>query len=255
MKTTSVLSCALLLLLAAPAARAQGTSAPIVVDSGRFNILLRGTAVGTEEFEYDRLGDSLMVSATHTRSARTSSGAEEKWVKTFGLVVGAEDFALRSYTSNLTFGGHVSVRGIELGDTVLTIFSEIDGGGDATSIERPPGRLFVMDPMLFTLFDVICRNVSMLDLPRRPIELVTLSDPPAASEAIATAAGADTLRRGGKRVIARRWVLKDEHSTFVLSASPTGQMLRLVHEQSGLEVVREEPKTVVPAGKPKPKPR
>jgi hypothetical protein len=251
MKTSLAMLLGLAVLLAAPAARADGDSL-VVIDTGRFFVLDHGARVGVEEFEYDRQGDSVMVSATHTRTARGADGAAQEWVKKFGLVVGRQDFGLRSYVSNLAYGGHVSVRGVVPGDTAMTVYSEIDGNGDAVRIAQPPGRLFVMDPMLFTLFDVVCRNVSASGLARRPVELVTLGDPPGANEAVATVAGDDTIRWGGRRMITKRWTLKDDNSVFDVWVSPAGQMLRLVHEESGLEVLREEPKPAPRATKRKP---
>ena len=251
--TRVLLACALLLAAAVPADQAAraATAAEMgitTLDSGRLVVYDHGKVVGVEEFQFDRGGDSLLVSATHTRMVRSPEGQQEKWEKKFGLVMGASDFDVHSYTSNIAFAGHVRVRGIVPGDTAMTVYSEVDGAGDAIRIPQPPGRWFVMDPMLFTLFDVICRNLSAQGLSRRPIELVTLGDEPGSNEATASAAGQDTVRWGGHRLVARRWTLEDPSGRFTMWASPKGYLLRLVHEASGLEVMREEPK---PAPKPK----
>lgn len=239
----------LLLLATAPLARAEGAADNGIrtLDTGRLVVFQRGVAVGIEDFQYDRAGDSLMVSATHTRNAQVSDGADAKWVKKFGMVVNAADFALRSYTSNLEYAGHVRVIGIVPGDTAMTIYSEVDGNGDAQRVAQPPGKLFVMDPMLFTLFDVLCRNLSAQGLSRRPVQLVTLGNEPGCSEATATAAGSDTIRWGGRKLVARKWSVEDPSGKFMLWASPKGNLLKLAHEASGLEVVREEPRTAKPA--------
>lgn len=246
MRTPSALLLALALLLAAPATGAPPTS-PASIDSGRLIVLDRGTPVGYEDFEYERLGDSLVVSGVHTRTMREADGSTVKWVKKFGLVVDARDFGLRQYTSNLEVGGRLMVRGIVPGDTAMTVFTEQDGGGTAERLVQPPGRLFVMDPPLFTLFDVICRNVSAQSLSRRPIELVTLGEKPGTARATMSAAGPDTIRWGGKRMVSRRYVIADDQGTFLAWVSPEGRMLRLLHEASGLEVLREEP---AKSGKP-----
>lgn len=246
MRTPSALLLALALLLAAPATGAPPTS-PASIDSGRLIVLDRGTPVGYEDFEYERLGDSLVVSGVHTRTMREADGSTVKWVKKFGLVVDARDFGLRQYTSNLEVGGRLMVRGIVPGDTAMTVFTEQDGGGTAERLVQPPGRLFVMDPPLFTLFDVICRNVSAQSLSRRPVELVTLGEKPGTARATMSAAGPDTIRWGGKRMVSRRYVIADDQGTFLAWVSPEGRMLRLLHEASGLEVLREEP---AKSGKP-----
>lgn len=247
----------LLVLLAALAAFPAGApaaapaAAPGFVDSGRLIVLDRGTPVGYEDFEYERRGDSLLVSGVHTRTVRRPDGHTEKWVKKFGLVVDARDYGLRGYTSNLDFEGRVVVKGIIPGDTAMTVYSEVDGSGDAIRLDQPPGRMFVMDPMMFTLFDVVCRNLGAQALPKRPVEMVTLGDPPKAVRATATAAGPDSIRWGGRRMVSKRWILADGTSTFLLWLSPEGRMLRLVHEGGTLEVLREEPQA---APKPKAKP-
>lgn len=255
MNATRMLCLGLGVLLAAPFLHAHRAFAA-VMDGGRLIVLDRGTPVGYEDFEYERLGDSLMVSGIHTRTLREADGTTAKWVKKFGLVVDGRDFGLRSYTSNLEVGGHLSVKGIVPGDTSMTVYSEVDGAGTAERLVQPPGRLFVMDPPLFTLFDVICRNVSAQSLARRPIEIVTLGDPAETARATMSAAGPDTIRWGGERMIARRYLLADDRGTFLAWVSPEGQMLRLLHEASGLEVLREEPvKDAGPAPAAKPKSR
>lgn len=253
MKTHALLPLACFALLHALPAIAQD-AAPRPIDAGRLIILEGGTPIGYEDFAYEQRGDSLLVSATHTRALRGSDGTTSKWVKKFGLVADARDYGLRGYTSNLEFEGHVTIKGIVPGDTAMTVYSELDGHGDAHRLVQPPGRVYVMDPMLFTLFDVICRNVSAQPLDKRPIELVTLGDPPGTVRATATAAGPDTIRWAGRPMVARRWVLSDEQSSFLAWVSPQGQMLRLVPQGSNLEVLREEPKLPSRA-RPKPSPR
>jgi hypothetical protein len=240
MRKTPALFLALSLLFAAPAPGAPPRPDGMI-DSGRLIVLDRGTPVGYEDFEFERRGDSLVVSGIHTRTMRESDGSTVKWVKKFGLIVDGRDFALRQYTSNLEFGGHLMVRGIVPGDTAMTVFTEQDGSGTAERLVQPPGRLFVMDPPLFTLFDVLCRNVSAQSLSRRPVELVTLGEKPATARATMSAAGPDTIRWGGKRMVARRYVIADDQGTFLAWVSPEGRMLRLLHEASALEVLREEP--------------
>lgn len=230
----------LIATLAAAPSRAQDAG-PVSVDSGRLIVLDHGTPVGYEDFYYERRGDSILVSGAHTRTLRNPDGSTAKWVKKFGLVVDGRDFGLRGYTSNLELGKDIVIKGVVPGDTAMTVYTERDGGGTAERLVQPPGRLFVMDPPLFTLFDVICRNASAQSLPSRPVELVTLGETSDTGRATMTAAGMDTIRWGGKRMIARRYALTDESGTFVAWVSPEGHMLRLLHGASGLEVLREEP--------------
>ncbi len=234
------LAAVLLAPLAAPSSRAQEGS-PASLDSGRLIVLERGTPVGYEDFAYERRADSILVSGAHTRTVRNPDGSTVKWVKRFSLVVDGRDFGLRGYTSNLEVGRDLTVKGVVPGDTAMTVYTERDGAGTAERLEQPPGRLFVMDPPLFSLFDVICRHASMRTLPSRPVELVTLGEPAGTGQATLAAAGTDTIRWAGKRMITRRYTLTDESGTFVAWVSPEGHMLRLLHAASGLEVLREEP--------------
>jgi hypothetical protein len=256
----ALLAC--VLLFAATAARtvfAQDTTAT-VIDHGRFIVLDRGRPVGSEEFQYTRQADSITVVAGHVRTLRDSTGAVKKWVKNCSLVVDAQDFGLRRYTSNQLFDTHEIVRGILPGDTAMTVYSEYDGAGGADLMSQPPGRLFIVDPPMFTLMDVICRNVSAHELEKRPVEMIALGEATHAVEGMAIAAGPDTIRWGGRRMVSRRYVLQDDEVTLFAWVSPSGQLLRLVHEASGLEVLREEPKPPVkpmakPATKARPRPR
>jgi len=228
-------------LLAATLAIAAAPRAGLL-DRGRLVVFENGTPVGYEDFQYERQGDSLMVSAVQTRTVRDTDGSTVKWVKKFGLVVDGNDFGLHRYTSNVLVNGHeTQVKGILPGDTSMTVYTEVNGEGNAVRLTQPPGRMFVLDPMMFTLFDVVCRNISAQTLQKRPVELVTLGDEPGVVRAMATAAGPDTVEWGGHRMVTHRWVIADDKNTFVAWVSPSGQMLRLLHQGGSLEVLRREP--------------
>lgn len=198
--------------------------------------------VASEEFEYVLQGDSVTVSATLKRKARGADGAVADLNKRMALVVDANDFGLRSYVSNLEFDGHTRVRGIIPGDTAMTVYDETDGGGGADRVLQPPGRLFVMDPGLFTLFDVVCKNLKGKPLTtKRPIQLIALAETVDAVEATVVFAGADTVVWGGKRTPMRKLQLSDPSGDFLAWVDGNGHLLRLEHAASGLVVMREEP--------------
>ena len=232
--------------LMAACAHAQATADSIGYDIGRFVVLDHGQPIATERFQFDRIADSIQVSATIERRMRAPDGSTKAFQKQVSLVVDAFDYSLRHYTSNTRFDGHLSVKGILPGDTVMTIFSEKDDVGSADRITQPPGRVFVMDPLVFSLFDVVCRNVHGHILKSRPISLITLGQESATSEATVTVAGVDTIQWGGKRMIAERFTITDSSSTFLVWTSPKGEMLRLEHAASGLVVQRDEPAIAPP---------
>ena len=75
--------------------------------------------------------------------------------------------------SNQKFAGVEVVRGLLPEDTIFTYYSERDGAGDALRMTQPPGRLFVLDSGLFTLFDVLTRSAANMD-PVSPSQLQML---------------------------------------------------------------------------------
>lgn len=219
------------------------------LDSGRFFVYDHGNPVANESFSYSSSGDSIVITALHSRRLRRDDGAVRGMVKKLGMVVDGFDFGLRSYTSNLDFDGHSTVRGIvpaTEGDTAMTLYHEYDGAGTADRVVQPPGRLFVMDPMLFTLFDVVCRNVGGRVFASRPIQVVSLGPEPGCSEALVTSEGLDTLRWGGRRVPTHRYVMSDSSSRFTMWTTDKGEMLRLENRDADLVVLREPPATPAP---------
>ena len=240
---------AAVLAAAAPRVFAQAATDSLVttLTRGRFIVFDHGQPVATERFQYDRVADSMQVGAVIERRIRAKDGTIKAFHKTVSLVVDANDYGLRSYTSNTDFDGHKTIRGIQPGDTVMSVYSQNDEVGSADRIVQPPGRLIVMDPLVFTLFDVVCHTVQGHILKSRPISIVTLGATSATSQAMVTLAVADTIMWGGKRLISQRYTITDSSSTFHVWASPKGELLRLEHAESALVVLREEPPADPPA--------
>ncbi|MEO5988165.1 MAG: hypothetical protein ABIU54_08940 [Candidatus Eisenbacteria bacterium] len=235
-----------LLCLCSLSARADG---PMTLDQGYFIVFQGDQPVAREHFEYVRSGDSLVVTAVVERKIRDASGVEIKFEKTSQTVLSEFDFGMRTYLSKQTFEDHSTVKNVSTDDTTLTVSSEVDGAGGIDRIVRPAGRLYVMDPLVFSLFDIICRSLSPQSFTKRPIQLITLGATSTTTEATVSAAGADTVRWGGKRVVTRRFVMTDPGSRFTVWMDPKGRMLRLEHDGSGLSVVREQPAVVAPRKK------
>lgn len=245
--TALTLLAALLFAAPAPPAHAQGTATP---DTGMFVILDREVPVANERYQYLYMGDSLMIASTTRRQFQDEKGQRYQFTKRMVLVVDAHDLGLQRYTSNQEFRDHKAVRGLLPGDTVMTYFTEIDGVGSADRVVQPPGRLFVLDQQLFTLFDVLCRSLAGKEFVTRPVQLVALA-PDSLTLPLATISVGkpDTLQLGSRRVPARRYALVDRGVRFDLWADARGRMLRMSNEPSGLSVVR------VPDAQPVPKKR
>jgi hypothetical protein len=227
---------ALLLAAFAPAVRAQ---VPASGDSGMFVIFEQAVPVANEHFQYQFMGDSLMITSTTRRQFQDDKGQRLSFVKRMVLVVDAHDLGLMRYTSNQEFHDRKLVNGLLPGDTVMTHFSEREGVGSADRLVQPPGRLFVLDPQLFTLFDVLCRSLAGKEFVSRRVQLVALA-PDSLSMPLATitVGKPETYLLGSVRVPARRYAFEDQGVRFDLWADAQGRMLRLANEPSGLSVER-----------------
>ena len=233
----SLLACA---LLAAPR---PAHAAPF--DGGRFLVFSHGEPVGTEDFEFENRNDSLFVTAHAARRGRADNGTIQPYTKSMEVIARADDWGLLYYRSTERFNDHKVNRDVMPSDTAITVVIERDTWGTADRLERLPGRVYVMDAGMFTLFDIIARSLHGRIFGPRPVPLVALGDKNASLNAIATPAGRDTLRWGSRPVLADHIVLTDSSSTFSLYVSPKGNLLRLENAAADLVVMREPP--AVPA--------
>ena len=239
----------------AVAARGQAV-APKLVDQGRFVTFQGDIPVATERFLYSLQGDSTVISASVERRRRQPDGSQKPYTKNMVLIARTDDFGMLNYTSNEWFDGHTSTRSILPNDTLLTTYSEVDGGGgSADMLDRPPGRIFAMDLGLSTLFDVIGRSLQHRIFGSRPVQLVVLGKPARCVQATATLAGPDTVTWGGRRVVTQRIALRDSAGASTLWLSPEGHMLRLESADGRLVVMREPPAPPPAAKRPRVRPR
>ena len=250
----SLVTCALALLPPAPRpARAQPTTLQAdgltelparldsVVDEGAFVISQNGRQVRVERFAYEQMNDSLVIQAT---SALSDAGQPERPAdKGMLLIVGALDYAMATYRSQMVSGPDTLKRGIDVaaGDTTFTLWREYNSLGTGDQLVMPPGRLYILDPPLFTTFDFIGRTLRGKVCDRRPIQVFVLGPRDSLVNATVTDTGSETIRWGGRPVMARKLVIADEQTSFTAWISPRGQMLRLEQPQAGIRVDRRSP--------------
>ena len=227
---------ALLALLPATRARAQVAAA---VDSGQLVVFENDVPVATERNVFQNLGDSLVVVATTHRDFVDDKGARHPLQKSMMLVVDSRDLGLIRYLSTQEFNGHEIIRGLLPSDTSMTYYVEMDGGGNADQVVRPPGRLFVMDSQMFSLFDVVSRSLARKTFTTRRVQLLALQPDSLASPlATITALGTDTVVVGRSKQAVKHYAFEDQSARFELWSDARGRLVRLLHPESGMRVER-----------------
>jgi hypothetical protein len=231
---------------------APGVAQPL--DKGSFVIRRGDRTLGVETFEMIVTGDSLMVLARQRLLVPTAAG-EESLQKGADFYVDKNDFSMRLYQSNRKFRGEELIRGLVVADTHFVAYREEGHGGKGDSFRLPPGRLYVMDSQIVTLFDLICRSLRDKTFDQRPLNLLALGPRDTLLEAQVVSLGEETLRWGGKPVVTRKLhIVADDATTFTAWAGTRGEMLRLTEPVSGLRVDREAPPLRRPAATRPPKP-
>ncbi len=234
--THPIVLAALALLPALAATAVHAAPTPDLGDDGAYQVYVAEKALGREYFSFEPHGDSMFV-FSHVRQAIGAAGDSLK--KEMAIKTDFPDYDLRGYESNQNFRGQNIKRRLDLGDTVFVSYKEVNDYGTAETLVRPPGRLYVIDPQLFVLFDVLGRSLHKQSFQTRPLVFVVLGDPDTTIEATATDLGVEEIRWGARPVQARKYRLADASSEFLLWTSPEGRMLRLTQPANQLRVERE----------------
>ena len=232
---------------AQPAATNRGRLEPLsdtsggVLDEGAFIISQNGKPVRVEEFAIERTGDTLLVRAASLVSL--PERAEQSVDKSMVLVVGSLDFAMGSYWSQQIAGTDTLRRGVEVtpGDTVLTAWREVNGRGVGDVLAMPAGRMYVLDPPIFTTFNFLGRTLQGKVCDRRPIKVLVLGARDSMVDGTVTDIGNESIRWGGRPVLARKLVIADAATSFTAWFSPDGRMLRLEQARDNIRVDRKAP--------------
>ncbi len=199
----------------------------------------------------DQNGDTLVVRAESRLALTPPSDAPPD--KMMALEVGALDYSLVRYTSTQIMGADTLRRGVETtpGDTTFTIYRELNDHGVGDKVAMPPGRVYVLDPPLFTTFNFIGRTLQGKVFDRRPIGVLVLGTPDTLVEAVVTDMGSETIRWGSRPVAARKLLIEDQRTRFTVWIAPDGRMLRLRQPESEILVERLAPPVKRQAPPPK----
>lgn len=238
LRTLSSLACPLALLV--PLVGAAPAPPTIILDNSSYRVYQGDHPLGTETFSFENHGDSLMI-YSHVLQTLQGPDGDLTIDKQVAVVVKALDYDLKFYQSRLKAGGRELTRGLVVNDTAFTSYREGGGHGEGDRLVRPPGRMFVVDPQVFVLFDIMCRNLYDRVFDSRPLQVVVLGDRDSIMEITATDLGKETLRWGAKPVVTRKIRIADAQTEFIAWVGPQGHMLRLAQPANGLRVERDAP--------------
>lgn len=236
-----ILSASLLLvLLALPGRAGAATPDDGTIDQGTYIVYASDKPLGTETFTTRKRGDSLMV-ASRVEQTHARPEGDVKVVKSFSMVVSAFDFGLRHYESKQEVQGSHLLRAVNVADTTISVFREDGRAGVGTVLTAPPGRLFLVDPMLFALFDLMCQSLHEHTFASRPLSILVLGPTDSLLAARVDDLGIETLRWGARPVKARKLLITDTTVSFYAWMGPNGHMLRLEQPEQKLRVERQAP--------------
>jgi hypothetical protein len=233
-----------------------GAAPSVLLDQGRFTLSQDDRAARVEEFTFERYGDSLVVLAA---SAPWRKRREDlRFDKHMALVADAWESGLISYSSEHAVPGDTLRRGITIarGDTAFTLWRETNGRGVGDVLAQPPGRMYVLDAPLFTLFGYIGWTMRGRTFDRRSVHIMVLAARDTLVEGTVTDAGTQKLAWNGQSVEARKLLIGDQQMTVEAWFTPDGHMLRLEQAQSGIHAERDAPTAgSAPARKDEPAPK
>jgi hypothetical protein len=230
---------------------ATAAPAPKSDDAASLLILQYGRPVGREDFTITTRPDSVILKSKSTLSY---DPAQPERVKYMECVLRADNWVLLGYTARQTIQDvdhRVSI--IPGPDTTLTVYKEQGVNGVGDTYYRPPGRLYVLDAMMYSLFQVMTQSLGPLDFSERTISVVTVGARDTVVEARIRKLPDESIRWGNKPMTAHK--LRFEQGALALDVwtDTRHRVLRITHEPSGLAVERKAP-AVKAAAKPKPKP-
>jgi hypothetical protein len=243
----------LLAALVAIGAVSETYTGPEVLDQGDYKIFRNDRPLGAETFVLVKGHDSLVVRARQYLTLQGAQG-DEPLERAADLLLSYHDWALHNYQSSRTMRGTTMSRSLVLADTHYVAYRQVGVAGEADSRILPPGRFFVMDAQLISLFDLIGRTLHGQSFESRPVNLLALGPRDTLLDARAVSLGNETIRWGGRPVVARKLhLVADDQTTFTLWIGPRGQLLRLLEPVGGLRAEREAPAVKKPAA-PRPRP-
>ena len=238
-----------LLGLALLALTASMPRAATLDDAGTYRVYQKDRLLGTEDFWMHTGHDSLLVRSSLRELLPRPGGIPDSLSKVAQLVLAAGDGNLVGYVSQEYVNGSPLRRELVMYDTTYTSYRQRGLGGYSDVFVRPPGRLYVVDPQVFALFDLLFRHMHEQSFDERPVTMVYLAGRDTSVEATVKRLGADSVRVGKRSLAAEKFSFTDPWAEFFAWVSPTGRMLKLTQPVVGLRVERDI-KTLTASGQP-----
>ena len=210
-----------------------------VPDQGVYRVYQNDRVLGDERVTFEQRGDSLVVVSVVQQQLPHPDGKVDTLAKNSALVLSIRDGSLRGYQSYDVLNGDVLNRVLSMSDMTYTSYRQSAAGGFGDTYARPPGRIYVVDPQVFALFDVLCRDMHAQRFDERTVTLLYITARDTAVDARVKRLGTGPFKVGKETVIAEKFSITDPWSTFLAWVAPDGRMLRLMLPAVGLRVDRE----------------
>ncbi len=222
-------------------ARASCLSAVLVFaqDQGTYRIYQQDHLLGTEHVTFEQRNDSSLVISRIDQMLPRPGSPPDTLSKNAVLLVSSRDGSLRGYQSHETLNHDNLSRTLSMSEETYTSYRQSSVGGFGDTYVRPPGRIYVVDPQVFCLFDVICRDMHAQNFDERPITMLYITAKDTAVDGRVRRLGKESLKLGAQTVVAEKFEIKDPWSDFYAWVSPSGRMLRLTLPALGLRVERD----------------
>ena len=210
-----------------------------VADQGFYRVYQNDHLLGIERVSFEQHGDSLVLISTVRQRLPRGMGQQDTLAKTGMLVLGLRDHALRSYQSYEQLNGDNLTRILSVDDTVYTSYRQGSEGGFGDTYALPPGRVYVVDPQVFALFDGLCRDLHAQHFDERTVSMIYIMARDTTVTARVKRLGTEPFKLGAQTVSAEKFSITDPLSQFFAWVSPSGRMLRLTLPVVGLRVERD----------------
>jgi len=241
------LCAAALLALAAPAGASR-----VGLDRGTFVVYSWDRPVGRETFTIDNVNDTILVASEVAYTLDLGKGPEDV-KKSMRYATSASDWRFIRYNSfQSVHGTEYTTGGVPGSDTTVSVYHEVNRNGTVDILERPRGRLFVLDAMLYANVQALLSSLGAGG-DSTDVAVLALGNRDTVVTATLRSSGTDRLSWGGKPVTVRTLRYEQGGFGFDVLVDPAGRVLRVQHVPSGLRVDREAPPVKRATPKPKPK--